>query len=143
MKLHRLLRPATLFLLSTLAMPSWGAGSSCFFQAKGGLRIDFAPIDPSGTLPALANAASTNNSNMAGTCNRTMSIRITDGQNPRLLRKGTDTVSYSLALPLSNIANPGNSGYTEFTFSATIAVADYADAPAGTYTDTVNITLEP
>jgi spore coat protein U-like protein len=122
----------------------------CTFQAKG-LAMSFGVLDPSNavtvTVPV---AAATLNANRVGDCpgSKTMVIDADDGQNfvgSRRMRKGatSDYIPYSLTgLPWSQ-SGPGNGSYVNFTFSGTVAGTAYEGASAGSYSDTVIITVSP
>lgn len=122
----------------------------CAFQARG-LSISFGILNPASALDATANvSASTLTADTAGDCvpSKTMVI---DGDNGlhysgsrRLANAaGTDFIPYSLVgLPLSQ-PGPGDRVYVRFTFSGTILATAYADAPAGTYSDRVIISVTP
>jgi spore coat protein U-like protein len=126
------------------------AGSTCLFQAKG-LAMSFGTLDPSNAVTVTVPiAAATLNANRVGDCpsSRTMIIDADPGLNflgSRRMRKGatSDYIPYSLTgLPWSQ-SGPGNSNYMNFTFSGTVAGTAYEGASAGSYSDTVIITVTP
>lgn len=128
-----------------LALPAHAVGNNCSFRAKG-LAMSFGNLNPasgSNVLVAVSGASS------AGDCaiGQNMTISGDNGLNfngSRNLRSGTgDLIAYSLAgLPQSRGA-PGNGSYAPFTFNGAILWSDYANAPAGAYTDTVIISVSP
>jgi spore coat protein U-like protein len=141
---------ATVFLGS----PAWGADAVCRFRA-GGLSLNFGTLDPS------SNAAvgkpvvvATTFADMAGDCsNGTMTISI-QGSASRQLVNGSNTINYTITglpitLPKPGNAPPGNPGGGYVTWFApnqlqgVIEWIDYADVPAGTYTDSVTILVNP
>jgi len=138
---------ATLF-----ASPAWGA-AFCVFRGSG-LSLNFGTLDPSSnlavTMPVVASATF---ANMAGDCNpinQTMTISIQGGATSRQLTNGTDTIAYNLSGAVTfpvTLARPGNNNWaTWFTagqITGTIQWTAYADAPAGTYQDTVTIVVNP
>lgn len=120
-------------------------GNNCSFRAKG-LTMSFGNLNPasgSNVLVAVSGASS------AGDCanGQTMTISGDNGLNfngSRNLRSGTgDLIAYSLVgLPQSRRA-PGNGKFAPFTFDGAILWSDYANAPAGAYSDTVIISVSP
>lgn len=131
-----------------VALPAHAVGSNCSFKARG-LSLSFGALDPSsGSDKTVAVSASTLNANQAGDCNRAMTISADNGQNfngSRRLKQvtGTDFIAYSLVgLPLS-LSGPGNGSYVPFSFSGTILWSAYANASAGSYSDTVQISVNP
>lgn len=126
------------------------SATTCVFQARG-LSLNFGALNPSSavtvTVPV---AAATLNANKVGNCNptnQTMTIAADNGLwysgGHRLKNTASaDYISYSLTgLPLT-VAKPGNV-YLTFTFNGTVAASAYADAPAGSYSDTVMISVTP
>lgn len=136
--------------LLVLAPSVFARGNNCLFQAKG-LAMSFGTLDPSNavtvTVPV---AAATLNADRVGDCpgSKTMVIDADGGQNfdgSRRMRKGatTDFIPYSLTgLPWSQ-RGPGNGNYIAFTFNGTVVGSAYEGASAGSYSDTVIITVTP
>lgn len=133
-----------------LAPCAFAGGANCLFQAKG-LAMSFGTLDPSNAVTVIVPvAAATLNANRVGDCpsSRTMVIDADNGQNfvgSRRMRKGatSDYIPYSLTgLPWSQ-SGPGNNNYVTFTFSGTVAGTAYEGASAGSYSDTVIITVTP
>lgn len=136
--------------LLVLAPCAFAAPEKCQFQAKG-LAMSFGTLDPSNavtvTVPV---AAATLNATEVGNCpsSRTMVVDADNGQNfvgSRRMRRGAtgDYIPYSLTgLPWSQ-TGPGNNNYVTFTFSGTVAGTAYEGASAGSYSDTVIITVTP
>ncbi len=135
-------------------MPAWAADGNCQFRAKG-LSLNFGTLDPSSN--AAVNqpvVATTTFANMAGDCQGgTMTISVV-GSSSRQLTKGADTINYTITGMPITMARPGNappgnpgSGYATWfapgQIQGTIAWSAYANAPAGTYTDTVSIQVTP
>ena len=126
------------------------SAGNCRFDNAGPTALTFAPIDPS----SLANA--TVSANIAYRCtgggaapNLTWSISSNDGLYetgagaPRM-RHGVDPtrfLPYTLNVPASATV-PKNTNLN-FTVIATVLVADFQNAIAGTYTDTVVLTIAP
>lgn len=136
--------------LLMLAPSALAAGANCLFQAKG-LAMSFGTLDPSNAVTvSVPVAAATLNANRVGDCpsSRTMVVDADSGLNflgSRRMRKGatTDYIPYSLTgLPWSE-SGPGNNNYVNFTFSGTVAGTAYEGASAGSYSDTVIITVSP
>lgn len=133
-----------------VAGPASGKDTVCQFQARG-LSMSFGALNPSSGISATAIlSAATLNSDKAGDCDKklTMTIDGDGGQSfsgSRRLRNvaGTDFIPYTLVgLPIQTGA-PGNGKYVTFTFSGTILWSSYADASAGSYSDTVMISVTP
>jgi len=151
MKKHKraFLGLAAAVLLLGVPAAGWSNGNNCGFQAKG-LSMSFGSLDPaSGVNVTRSIAAATLNANRAGDCapGQTMQVSGGNGQNfgggSRRLSNGSDFIRYSLALPTAGQNGPGNGSYTAFTFNGTVLGADYENASAGTYSDTVVITVSP
>jgi spore coat protein U-like protein len=122
--------------------------SNCKFQSTSTATASFGSIDPSVTSPVTATANLTIKCQGSAT---TASWAITggDGLYPsgpgqRRMRHATTTTEfmpYSLNLPASGTVGKGVDYVV--TFTATIAPAGFQDAIAGSYSDTVAITLAP
>lgn len=133
-----------------LGAPAYANGNTCMFQAKG-LAMSFGTLDPSsGATVTVPVAAATLNANKAGDCapGQAMVISGDNGQNfsgSRRMRggAGTDYIAYTLSLPASIGNGPGNGSYATFTFNGTVVGSAYEGASAGSYADTVLITVTP
>ena len=136
-------------VLAGAALPAFSKDLLCGFQARG-LSMSFGTLDPSSNLTVTVPvSASTLNANTAGDCQLvTMTISGDNGLNfsgSRRLRNaaGTDFIPYDLVgIPLSSAA-PGNNRYPVFTFNGTVTGNAYADASAGSYSDTIVISVTP
>lgn len=143
--------------IATLAVagPALGKDKLCQFQARG-LGMSFGTLNPaSGANATAIVSAATMNANSAGDCDKnvTMTIDGDAGQSfsgSRRLRNasGTAFIPYTLVgLPIQTSgpgnSGPGNGGYVTFTFSGLILWSSYADASAGSYSDTVMISVTP
>jgi hypothetical protein len=154
---RRLLATAVLLTANVCALVSVNAADTvCNFRAKG-LSLNFGTLDPSSgfniTKPV---TVATTFANMAGDCtgggNMTVSLI---GSSSRQLVFGSNTIDYTItgfpiSLPRPGNAPPGNpgNGYaTWFTpggqLQGTILWSAYADAPAGTYFDSITISVNP
>ena len=149
MKKRKYLDLAAAVALLAVSASAWSSGNSCGFQAKG-LSMSFGSLDPaSGANVTRSVSAATLNANRAGDCSpgQTMQISGGNGQNfgggSRRLSNGSHFIRYSLALPTAGQAGPGNGNYIAFTFNGTVLGTDYENASAGTYSDTVVITVSP
>jgi spore coat protein U-like protein len=143
----------SLVAIALLGVPATARanGGTCLFQFKG-LSLNFGPLDPSSgiNVPA-AMSPSTANADKAGDCqptNQTMTISADNGLNfsgSRRLKHvaSADFIAYSLTgIPVTP-ARPGNNNYITFAFSGTIMSTAYENARAGSYSDTVIITVAP
>ena len=126
-------------------LPAYANGSRCLFQSKG-LSMSFGALDPSSGSNVLVPVSG---ATTVGDCapGQTMTISGDNGLNyngTRNLKNGAgDLIPYSLAgLPLSR-SGPGNGAYVPFTFNGSILWSAYANAPAGSYSDTVIISVNP
>lgn len=141
--------------LSFPSSPSWAADTVCQFRAKG-LDLDFGTLDPSINVPGSAPVvATTTFANMAGDCTGTGNMTISMvGSTSRQLVSGANAINYTItgfpiSLPKPGNAPPGNpaSGYTTWfapnQIQGTILWSAYADAPAGIYTDSITISINP
>lgn len=136
--------------LVAVAEPVSAGDLACAFQARG-LSMSFGALNPnSGANATALLSAATLNADRAGDCLKqvTMTIDGDPGQSfsgSRRLRNaaGTDFISYTLVgLPITS-AGPGNTKYANFAFSGTILWSAYANASAGSYSDTVMISVTP
>lgn len=139
-----------LVLVLVLAPPPAAAsGNNCLFQAKG-LSLSFGSLNPSSNLNVSVPAvAVTLNANRAGDCapGQTMVISGDQGlhaSGTRRLKRTTsnDYIAYTLAFP-PNQSGPGNSNYVPFVIMGTVLSSAYASAPAGSYADSVVISVNP
>jgi spore coat protein U-like protein len=152
-------RPALGFLsciaaVTLFSSPAWG-GLECRFRASG-LALNFGTLDPSSNVAAtMPVVAATTPASLAGDCaNGNMTISIADGASSRLLTYGADTIAYTISgLPIT-LAKPGNvppgnpdTGWATWfgagQITGIIQWSAYANAPAGTYLDTVTIVVTP
>jgi spore coat protein U-like protein len=145
---QRLLPWVFTIAMVAMAAPAIGKDRSCQFQARG-LTMSFGVLDPSSGVDATAVvSAATQNADKAGDCDRavTMTIDGDGGQNgSRMLKNaaGTDFIPYTLVgIPIAT-AGPGNNAYQPFTFKGVILWSSYADRRAGSYSDTVIISVTP
>lgn len=140
---------------SFFSSASWAADAVCQFRAKG-LDLNFGILDPSINVPVPAPVvATTTFANMAGDCTApgTMTISIV-GSSTRQLVSGANTIEYTITgLPIS-LPKPGNappgkpeSGYTTWfapnQIQGIIQWSAYANAPAGIYTDSITVSINP
>lgn len=154
---HRFLSMATIVGASLgMVSPASAADLVCNFRARG-LSLNFGTLNPSIVQDITSPVTvATTNANMAGDCtppgNMTISLV---GSSSRQLVNGANKIDYTISglpitLPKPGNAPPGNpgSGYvTWFTpgpqLQGTILWAAYADAPAGNYSDSVTISINP
>jgi hypothetical protein len=139
------------FLLAALLLagvaPVHAKDFLCGFQATG-LALNFGTIDPSNAVQVVTVVQAVNmGANNVGDCNGgpTLDISIV-GATSRTLSNGTDTIPYTIAGFPVTMAQPGNNKYVNFlspAMTGTIATGTYANASAGTYTDTVTISVSP
>jgi spore coat protein U-like protein len=62
----------------------------------------------------------------------------------RRMRSATGNfIPYSFSALPTAITGPGNGNYVVFTFNGVVLGTDYANAPAGSYSDTVIISVTP
>ena len=149
MKKRTYLPLAAAAALLTVPISAFSNGNSCAFQARG-LSMSFGLLDPSSGANVTSSAsAATLNANRVGDCSagQTMTVSGGPGQyfagGSRRLSNGSDFIRYSLALPTAGMPGPGNGNYIAFTFNGTVLGADYQNASAGSYSDTVVITVTP
>ena len=121
--------------------------SVCRFDSKS-LALNFGNVDPGS--PSDATATATVGFRCAGSAGTAVFAIVADaglhgnGGFPRM-QNGTipsEFLSYFLALNLATGAVPKNTNQT-LTISGTIRRSDFQDASAGTYTDTVVLSILP
>lgn len=147
--------PFCVVAFSFPSSPSRAADTVCQFRAKG-LDLNFGTLDPSINVPAPAPVvATTTFANMAGDCTGTGNMTISMvGSTSRQLVNGANTIDYTITglpiyLPKPGNAPPGNpgNGYTAWfapnQIQGTIQWSAYADAPAGNYSDSITISINP
>ena len=122
--------------------------SNCKITSGKTASITFLPIDPSSALTFTRSAPMTLS---CGGSASTATFSITagsglhpDGSGNRQLLNGTDgsfmTYSMSISPPSGSV---GKNTPLTFSVDATLAPSDFASATAGSYSDTVSITLSP
>ena len=138
-------RCLTVLLLCSASLTARANGNNCIFQSRG-LSISFGTLDPSSQRDVIV---AVNGANTVGDCapGQTLTISGDNGSNfngSRNLRNTTgDLIRYSLiGLPQSR-SGPGNGAYAGFTFNGAVAWSAYANAPSGSYSDTVIISVSP
>lgn len=152
----QLLSAVFVVLSAFLFFPVHAADRICNFRAKG-LVLNFGLLNPSiAQNVSQPITVATTNADMAGDCvgNGNMTISIS-GSNSRQLVSGINTINYTISgLPIS-LPQPGNApknnpdiGYiTWFTAASqlqgNIVWSAFADAPAGNYSDSVTILINP
>ena len=146
-----LLLPTLAVLLLACSAPASANNGSCEFRSTG-LALNFGALDPSNAVQVVRAVQPVNaGANEAGNCrNLTMDLSVVGASSRQLTETATGaTIPYTLAgLPLS-IPAPGNNQYVNFLtyapggLAGIISSGTYADAPAGTYTDTVTISVSP
>ena len=122
--------------------------SNCKFDSNAVITLAFGEIDPSSNTNATATA--TRGFKCGGSAaNATFLITADDGLHAsgagqRRMKHATlnEYMSYSIALSPETATVPRNSAQT-LTITGTITPAQFADVPAGGYSDTVLISLLP
>lgn len=121
--------------------------SNCRFN-NGALTLDFGEIDPSSNTNATATATKVFRCGGSAT-NATFSITAGSGDHfsggTRRMQHGTTTseyLAYSLALSPATATVPKNVDQT-LTITGTITPAQFGNAIAGAYSDTVTLTINP
>ena len=151
------LLPAVFVILNAfLPMTAHAADRVCNFRAKG-LSLNFGVLNPSIVQDIIQPVTvATTFADMAGDCVGSGSMTISiSGLSSRQLVSGVNRINYTISgLPIS-LPQPGNApknnpsiGFvTWFTaasqFQGKILWADYANAPAGNYSDVVTIAVNP
>ena len=132
-------------LLCGVSLNVHANGNNCLFQSKG-LSMSFGTLNPSSGRDIVV---AVSGANTVGDCapGQTLTISGDNGRNfngSRNMRSTAgDLIPYSLiGLPQSR-RGPGNGVYARFTFDGAVAWSAYANAPSGTYTDTVIISVSP
>lgn len=150
MKTHSFLFSALLLSISLLgaALPAYATGNNCSFNVTG-LSLSFGALNPGSGSPV---SMAVSGASMVGDCapgQKTMTISGDDGlyynNGSRNLKNADngDLIPYSLTgLPQSS-SGPGNGNYVPFTFNGSILWSAYANASAGSYSDTVIISVTP
>lgn len=160
MKRPRLIRALVLAAAAVL-LPGWAVVThalnigatvmpegNCRFDNAGPTALAFGTIDPSSTVEKTA-TASIGYRCTAGTPAVTWFVTSDSGQfgtgpgAPRM-RHTTDTtrfVRYSLSFPASGTSSTNTT--LDVVVSGTIAVADFRDAAAGSYADSIVLTITP
>jgi spore coat protein U-like protein len=113
----------------------------CSFETPGPYLISFDPaLDPLSAIER--NSSVTFSVKCNGVGNKTSSVVVDrSGAEQLYLKKGSDSIPYSLNLPTSRPVE--NNKPVDITLTATIAENTYRHASPGLYSDTVTITVEP
>jgi spore coat protein U-like protein len=143
------LGPVAAALLLCVAAPVHATGNNCSFQASG-LSMGFGRLDPSAaTNVTRAVSAATLNANKWGDCapGQGLTLSADNGLNfngtRRMKSASGGFIAYSLTALPAAVPGPGNGNYAVFTFNGVVLGIDYANAPAGSYSDTVIISVSP
>ncbi len=133
-------------LLLALGSPAYAGASNCSFQAASA-SMAFGNLDPSAAINVTVNSTGGGWGN-CGNAGQTMVMTADSGQNSGIcpgggtcMSNGSAVIPYSLTLA-PNAPGP-KSTYTSFTVSGTILASAYVDAPAGSYSDNVLLTVTP
>ena len=141
-------------LLIAVPLAHAGNGNNCAFQAKG-LVLTFGSLDPSAgsNVSNLPVQELSLNAKKWGQCapGTNMTLSADNGlhfSGSRRMKRASpaatnDYIAYSLAGLPTGVPGPGPNDYVAFTFTGTLMGSDYVNAPAGTYEDTVQITVTP
>lgn len=132
-------------VLALLGLGASAHAASCKFQSGGGLALSFGNLNPStaGNVTTAATAMSLDADSWGRCPNTTMQMTADNGLNGnRRMTNGTAFIPYSLTLP-ANAPGPGGNEFVKFVLMGTVMGTDYIDAPAGNYSDTVQITVTP
>lgn len=136
------------------------AAIACTFRASGTLTLAFGNLDPSvGTTAVASLTVGTFRSDQVGDCTpttQTMTLSAGNGQNflggSRRLASGGNFIPYSIAGSGGGWTGtgpwtrnkPGNNSWRQIpVLTATIQGIDYQNAAAGSYADTVVLTIAP
>jgi hypothetical protein len=122
--------------------------SNCKFTSAAGSVLAFGTIDPSTTTNKTASTVLTINCG-GSAATASYSITANDGLyasgpgQPRLRQTVTtvDFMPYTLSMPVTGTATKNTA--TNVTITGTITVANFQNAIAGNYSDTVVLTLSP
>lgn len=142
--------PVAAALLIAFGSPAYAA-SSCSFGAHG-LSMAFGNLNPSVAGNVTVNATpATLNANTWGNCgnaSQTMVMSATTGLHSgscpgggTCMANGADLIPYSLTLAAN--AKASANGYIAFTVTGTVLGSAYVNAPAGSYSDSVLLTVNP
>lgn len=135
--------------------PVFAADLLCNFRAKG-LNLNFGMINPSiAQTISSPITVQTATANQAGDCNGGGSMTISlVGSSTLQMVSGVSTINYTISgfpivLPKPGNAPPGNPGngyvtwFTPGQLQGTILWNDYANAPAGSYTGSFTVAVDP
>lgn len=113
----------------------------CSFETPGPYHITFDPaLNP--LNPVERNASVTFSVRCRGIGNKASTVIVTRSEfSQRHLIQDSHSIPYNLSLPTSRPVT--NNTPVTITVTATIPENSYRNAPSGTYSDTVGITIEP
>ena len=129
----------------TLAVSATVVGN-CKFNTAGPTTLAFGSIDPSAAAPATATASVTFRCTTGTTSSMTSDDGLYDVAGaPRMKDAGTNYLPYSIGLVGTAQAGTGHGAGQDktLTVNGTVAVADFQNAAAGAYADTVTLTIAP
>lgn len=143
-------RRAYLSVLCLAPMLQAAAGGTHCTMTGGALEINFGMLDPSQARTVVSNAtAVTLNADRAGDCQGVnFIISADDGLNfqgtRRLSNAAGAFIPYTLeGVPTTPLMGPGNGVFIRFSVAARVLAQDYINAPAGSYRDSVLLTISP
>lgn len=149
MKRASLFAGGSLALILACAAPAHAKDLACGFQATG-LGLTFGNLDPSNAVQVVRTVQAVNaGAGNVGDCDLvagTLTISVVGATSRQLSNGAGGTIPYTLSGFPITMGQPGNRVYVNFLSAAltgTIAAGAYADAPAGTYTDTVTLSVTP
>jgi spore coat protein U-like protein len=147
--MKRSLLPALTSILAAitllgLAAPAYGIGSNCGFGTS--QPMAFGSFDPSLAANQLKTATiqfgDCQGGSVAPFSATVDSINSPGAPKMYLNGVGPDFIIYSLGgVTFDSTAPPGNGQYRTASFSGTVLAIDYVNARAGTYTDTIRVTV--
>jgi spore coat protein U-like protein len=119
---------------------------SCRFENSGPTALSFGTLDQS-----VATNATASTGNIAFRCTTGVNSSVTKASpndsapNAHRLVDGANSIPYTATLnnAVQTGSGHGAGGTKNMTVSGTILNADYVDAPAGSYADTLTLTITP
>lgn len=125
---------------------SASVNASCKFSDSGPTALAFGPIDPTGSVDATASANVTFRCTKGTTSSIASEVGVNDSGGAHRVKSGTDFMVYTVSYGGTDAqvgTGHGAAGDLTLAVSGKITAAQYQNAPALSYTDTLTLTIAP
>lgn len=131
--------------------PAQAQRPQCEFRTSGSLQLAFGVLDPGSRAGVTATTSDATVDHHIGDCPRGFRLSVTVGAGEhaaggrnRLKHTGQNLyLPYSVTLEPATSRGPGRGQYIPLRITGRIEAADYANLPAGQYTDVLLLAVDP